>query len=63
MPEVLRWAALRAAGVPFSRPTINNMIAEGQFPRPIPYGRQVAWLRSDVESWRASFLSAKRGGV
>jgi predicted DNA-binding transcriptional regulator AlpA len=57
MPEVLRWASLRAAGVPFSRPTINAMMAEGLFPRPIPYGKQCAWLRADVEKWRAGFLT------
>jgi predicted DNA-binding transcriptional regulator AlpA len=60
MPEVLRWGALRAAGVPYSRPTINQMVAEGRFPQPIRYGKsQRAWLATDVIEWATAFRAAR----
>ncbi len=44
-PEVL-------ARLGVSKTHLYRLIGSGEFPRPIPLGRQVvAWLDSDVESW------------
>jgi prophage regulatory protein len=44
-PEVL-------ARVGLSSSTLYAMTAEGEFPAPIPIGRQaVAWLESEVDAW------------
>jgi predicted DNA-binding transcriptional regulator AlpA len=62
MPEFIRFKGLAAHGVPFCRPTINAMIRERRFPSPVPYGRQVAWLKADIDAWVAQQL-AGRGTV
>jgi predicted DNA-binding transcriptional regulator AlpA len=62
MPEYLRFCQLRPAGVPFSRSKINAMAAAGEFPRPVAYGKQRAWLASDVVAWAKDFRAvADRG--
>lgn len=44
-PEVI-------ARVGLSSTTLYEMIATGDFPSPIPIGRQaVAWLESEVDAW------------
>lgn len=44
-PEVLK-------RVPLSSSTLYEMMAAGQFPRPIKIGKQsVAWRESDIEKW------------
>lgn len=38
--------------VPYSKPTIYQMIREGRFPRQVRLGpNRVAWRRSEVLSW------------
>jgi predicted DNA-binding transcriptional regulator AlpA len=60
MPEILRFGQLRAAGVPYSRPTINQMVDAGTFPPPIRYGKsQRAWLASDVTAWATAFRASR----
>lgn len=40
------------ARVGLSSSTLYELIAAGDFPSPIPIGRQaVAWLESEVEAW------------
>lgn len=40
--------------VPFSKPTIYQMIREGSFPKQVRLGpNRVAWLRSEVLGWIA----------
>lgn len=38
--------------VPYSRSTIYNLIAAGDFPPPVKLGpRASAWVKSEVEAW------------
>ena len=38
--------------VPYSKPTIYQMIREGRFPKQVRLGpNRVAWLRSEVLRW------------
>jgi predicted DNA-binding transcriptional regulator AlpA len=60
MPEYLRFSQLRPAGVPFCRSKINAMVDAGEFPRPVAYGLQRAWLASDIVAWAKDFRAAKR---
>ncbi|WP_275227704.1 helix-turn-helix transcriptional regulator [Novosphingobium album (ex Liu et al. 2023)] len=46
MQDIVRETSLHRA-------TIYRLIAKGEFPRPIPLGRQrVAWAERDVEQWK-----------
>jgi len=59
MPEYLRFCRLRSVGVPFSRTKVSAMVDAGEFPAPVPYGEQRAWIKSEVERWVAKNLAAR----
>ena len=45
MPEVIRLVGL-------GRSTIYEMIAKGNFPRPVSLGRRaVGWIAGDIRNW------------
>lgn len=44
-----------------SRSCLYQLIAEGDFPRPINLGpRAVGWLESEIEDWLAARIAASR---
>ncbi len=46
--------------VPFSKPTIYQMIREGSFPKQVRLGpNRVAWLRSEVLGWIGKKAAAR----
>ena len=46
--------------VPFSKPTIYQMIREGRFPKQVRLGpNKVAWLRSEVLGWIGERAAAR----
>ncbi|HBP6664557.1 MULTISPECIES: helix-turn-helix transcriptional regulator [Pseudomonadaceae] len=50
-PRLIRRPEVRER-VGLSTSTLYEMIAAGDFPAPIPIGRQaVAWLESEVDAW------------
>ena len=52
---MLRYPALRSAGVPFSRQHIAVLEARGEFPRRVRLSeRVIAWRRSEILEWLAS---------
>lgn len=54
-PEVLQ-------RVPISSSTLYEMVASGEFPKPIKIGKQaVAWRESDVEQWIQSRIDQRDG--
>lgn len=47
------------AACSLSRSSIYDMMAKGQFPRPVRLGaRRVAWREADIEAWIASRTTA-----
>ena len=61
--KLLRLADVRSR-VPYSRSTIYQKIAQGEFPKPISLGgRAVAWLESDIDAWIAARVEIARGEV
>jgi excisionase family DNA binding protein len=60
MPDFVQFRELLPrCGIPWSRPTILRMVAEGKFPAPKPYGlRRTAWLKSDLDAWLAANVPA-----
>lgn len=45
--------------VGYSRSSIYNFIASGEFPKPIRLGpRAIGWLESDIDRWIASRVEA-----
>jgi prophage regulatory protein len=52
-PEVERLTGLR-------RSTIYELMARGQFPRPVALGRKaVAWLESEVAEWQRQRIAQR----
>lgn len=48
----------------YSIPYIYELIAAGQFPRPVPLGaRAVGWLESDISRWQQERIAARGGKV
>jgi predicted DNA-binding transcriptional regulator AlpA len=53
--QLLRYADLKAAGIPLSRQHINTLEARGQFPQRIRLSeRVIAWRQADVRQWLAT---------
>lgn len=43
-----------------SRSQIYNLMAQGQFPRPIPLGgRAVGWLENEILAWQEARISER----
>lgn len=50
-PRLIRRSEVRER-IGLSTSTLYEMIAAGDFPSPIPIGRQaVAWIESEVDAW------------
>jgi prophage regulatory protein len=59
--RILRRRELRAV-TGYGTTRINELIAEGRFPRPIKLGeRAVGWLESEVSEWQQQRIAASRG--
>jgi predicted DNA-binding transcriptional regulator AlpA len=54
MPEVYRYRDLVALGLPWSRTCLSRWEKEGRFPPRIPFGKQSAWRRADIDRWLAA---------
>lgn len=51
----LRFDDLKALGIVANRVTLGRWIRAGAFPAPVQLGpNAVAWIRSEVDEWRAS---------
>ncbi len=40
-----------------------KLIQEGEFPKPIKFGRKSLWLKTEVEDWLWQRVIESRGGV
>jgi len=57
---ILRLDQVRAR-TGFSRSSIYNLMAAGDFPRKVALGpRSVGWVESEVEAWIAARIAASR---
>jgi predicted DNA-binding transcriptional regulator AlpA len=54
---------LPAEGVHKSRSQINRDIKAKRFPRPIYIGRTPAWLKTEIEEWKAGLVAARDAQV
>jgi hypothetical protein len=54
MLEVYRYRDLAGVGITWSRTCLNMWEKQGRFPRRVPYGKQTAWKRADIDSWLAA---------
>lgn len=65
-PRLIRRPAVLAR-VGLSASSVYEMIANGDFPAPIPIGRQaVAWLEHEVDAWinqRIAMRDLRREGI
>lgn len=51
------------ARICMSKPSLYRMINSGEFPRPVPIGRQrVAFIEAEVQGWIASRIEARDRG-
>lgn len=54
LPEVIATCGL-------SRSSVYDAIKQGRFPAPVQLGgKSVAWLSSEIESWMAGRIAARR---
>jgi prophage regulatory protein len=61
--RVLRIGQLREV-TGYARSSIYEMIAAGEFPRPIPLGpRVVGWLADEVAIWQAKRIAERDHGA
>lgn len=57
---ILRLPSVRSR-VGYSRSSIYNYMAKGEFPKPVRLGtRAIGWLESDIEQWIASRVEDSR---
>lgn len=48
----------------YSKSRIYALASAGKFPKPVAIGeRASAWLKSEIDAWVASRISASRGSV
>jgi prophage regulatory protein len=63
MPERLITMASLLERICLSKTQLYRKINQGDFPRPVPIGRQrIAFLESEVEEWIASRIAARDRG-
>lgn len=65
MPAPLRLLGVRDVlfRVGFSRTHLWRLVAAGEFPAPLKFGRRVYWPEAEVEAWLAAVIAtAPRGG-
>jgi predicted DNA-binding transcriptional regulator AlpA len=63
--RVLRRSELKSV-VGLGRTQIDNLIAKGEFPAPIPlsdHGRAVGWFESEILAWQKARLAKRDGGA
>lgn len=62
MPEFMKAADLKAAGIAFSPTHLLTLEGEGKFPKRVQLGtRKSVWLRNEIEAWVAEKVAASRG--
>ena len=49
--KLLRLKQIIPNKVPLSKAKLYGMMRDGEFPKPIKYGRSSFWLESDVDKW------------
>lgn len=55
LPEVMHLCGL-------SRSTIYDLISRDAFPQQISWGKNVAWVQSEVSAWMAARIAAREQG-
>jgi predicted DNA-binding transcriptional regulator AlpA len=61
MPEFIKLADLKAAGIGFSNAYLKRLEATNQFPRRIQFSpRKPVWLKSDIEKYVADKIAESR---
>jgi predicted DNA-binding transcriptional regulator AlpA len=65
MTVTLRVIALRKLkpekGIPHHWNSINRLVREGKFPKPIHIGNRIVFVEAEIDEWLAEQI-AKRGG-
>jgi predicted DNA-binding transcriptional regulator AlpA len=62
MPEFLKHADLKAAGITYSPSYLKKLEAKSEFPKRIQFGpRKPMWLKADIERYVADKIAASRG--
>jgi predicted DNA-binding transcriptional regulator AlpA len=60
MPEFVKYADLRAAGIGFSNAYLKKMESQNEFPRRVQFGpKKPMWLKSDIEKYVADKIAAR----
>lgn len=61
--RLLRFGELKAHA-PHSKSSLYEMIAKGEFPKPVPIGpRAVAWIEDEVVAWQEAQIAKRNAAV
>jgi prophage regulatory protein len=57
---LVRFDALKDEGIPWSRTHIARLEKAGKFPKRVLLGGGIAWLKSDLDQFKAAAVVASR---
>jgi prophage regulatory protein len=64
MTKLLAFRELKENGVLLGRRRVDQLEAEGKFPKRVPVSDwRVAWVADEIEAWVKSRIAARQGGL
>jgi len=64
MTKLIRFRELKEHGVLLGRRRIDQLEADGKFPKRVPVSDwRVAWVADEVETWVKSRIDARKSGL
>jgi prophage regulatory protein len=60
---LVRFDALKDEGIPWSRVHLARLEKAGKFPKRVRLGGGIAWLKSDLDQFKAAAVAASRSPV
>lgn len=58
--KLINYNQLRERGVPYTREHLRRLIADQQFPAPVPLSKKrIAWIEDEVSAWIAEAIARR----